>query len=106
MGALHTLDGFWYEFTPERLRVGTGARLIWSAPYDAIERVERGWAPGLQLGGPGMPGRGDEVRVRTGRTLPGFPWASMTPPDPEGFVARLSGLRRRTPGASPPEPAA
>lgn len=80
---------FWYEFSEAALRIGLGELLLRCVPYWRIERVERGWAPGLELGGPGMPDRGDEVRIRSSEPL-GLPWLSLTPPDPDGFVRRLS----------------
>lgn len=80
--------GFWYDLDEDRLRIGLRRQLVLSIPYERIERVERGWAPGLQVGGPGMPDRGDEVRVRA--ALPGgLPWASLTPLEPDGFVSLL-----------------
>lgn len=82
-------EGFWYELAEASLRIGVEGFLLRSVPYRLIERVERGWAPGLQVGEPGMPDRGDEVRIRTSDPLE-FPWLSLTPPDPDGFVRRLS----------------
>lgn len=92
VGAPGSAEGdppFWYELSEATLRIGVGALLLRIVPYWRIERVERGWAPGLQLGGPGMPDRGDEVRIRGSEPL-GFTWLSLTPADPDGFVLRLS----------------
>jgi hypothetical protein len=79
---------FVYELGSDGVRIALGDLLLRIVPYGQIERVERGWAPGWQVGGPGMPFRGDEVRLRA-RSPFGLPWLSLTPPDPEGFVADL-----------------
>ena len=82
---------FSYQLADEGLRISLGAIVLRTVAYPDIERVERGWAPGWQVGGMGMPFRGDEVRVRV-RTKIGLPWMNLTPPDPDAFVAEL---RRR-----------
>jgi len=80
---------FSYELADDGLRVRLGALLLRTVRYADIQRVERGWAPGWQVGGLGMPWRGDEVRVRV-RTRLGLPWMALTPADPERFVEDLS----------------
>ena len=81
---------FSYELGEDGLRVRLGGLLLRAVPYGDIERVEKGWAPGWQVGGLGMPFRGDEVRIRV-RTLVGLPWMTVTPREPDRFVERLSG---------------
>jgi hypothetical protein len=80
---------FTYTLGDDALRVELGGLLIRTVAYSDVERVERGWAPGLQVGGMGMPFRGDEVRVRV-RAGFGLPWMSLTPEDPDAFVAELT----------------
>lgn len=93
---------FWYELSDTGLRIGLGELLLRCVPYWRIERVERGWAPGLEVGGPGMPDRGDEVRIRSSEPLV-LPWLSLTPPDPDEFVRRLSDrLARGDERGTPP----
>jgi hypothetical protein len=87
---------FSYELADEGLRISLGAIVLRTVAYPDIERVERGWAPGWQVGGMGMPFRGDEVRVRV-RTKIGLPWMNLTPADPDAFV---QGLRRRVDAAN------
>jgi hypothetical protein len=82
---------FSYTLADEGLRISLGAIVLRTVAYPDIERVERGWAPGWQVGGMGMPFRGDEVRVRV-RTKIGLPWMNLTPADPDAFV---TDLRRR-----------
>lgn len=79
---------FEYAIAADGLRIGLGGLVLRTVPYEEIEVVERGWAPGWQVGGVGMPFRGDEVRVRV-RSAIGLPWMSLTPDDPDGFVAAL-----------------
>jgi hypothetical protein len=86
---------FDYELGEDGLRVRLGSLLLRAIPYDDIERVEKGWAPGWEVGGHGMPFRGDEVRIRV-RGHVGLPWMTVTPREPDRFVERLSG---RAPGA-------
>ena len=86
--------GFWYDLAEDCLRVGLGGQLVLSVPYGRIEQVERGWAPGLQMGGPGMPHRGDEVRIRADLTV-ALPWMSVTPNEPDVFVSRLIACSER-----------
>ena len=81
---------FDYELGEDGLRVRLGSMLVRAIPYGDIERVEKGWAPGWQVGGRGMPFRGDEVRIRV-RTHVGLPWMTVTPREPDRFVERLSG---------------
>jgi hypothetical protein len=83
-------SAFDYELGEDGLRVRLGGMLVRAIPYDDIERVEKGWAPGWQVGGHGMPFRGDEVRIRV-RTPVGLPWMTVTPREPDRFVERLSG---------------
>ena len=83
-------SGFDYELGEDGLRVRLGSLLLRAIPYDDIERVEKGWAPGWQVGGHGMPFRGDEVRIRV-RGHVGLPWMTVTPSEPDRFVERLSG---------------
>ncbi len=88
-------DGFLYDLAQDCLRISVGRQLVVRIPYARVERVERGWAPGLQVGGPGMPDRGDEVRVRA--DLPFcLPWVSLTPAEPDDFVNRLLARRDAT----------
>jgi hypothetical protein len=86
---------FSYKLADEGLRISLGQIVLRTVAYPDIERVERGWAPGWQVGGMGMPFRGDEVRVRV-RTKIGLPWMNLTPADPDAFV---QGLRRRVEAA-------
>ena len=81
---------FSYELEEDGLRVRLGSLLLRAIPYDDIERVEKGWAPGWEVGGHGMPFRGDEVRIRV-RGHVGLPWMTVTPHEPDRFVERLSG---------------
>ncbi len=81
---------FDYELGEDGLRVRLGSMVLRAIPYGDIERVEKGWAPGWQVGGHGMPFRGDEVRIRV-RTHVGLPWMTVTPREPDRFVERLSG---------------
>ncbi len=83
-------EGFDYELGEDGLRVRLGSLLLRAIPYGDIERVEKGWAPGWQVGGHGMPFRGDEVRIRV-RGHVGLPWMTVTPREPDRFVERLSG---------------
>ena len=48
-------SAFDYELGEDGLRVRLGSLLLRAIPYDDIERVEKGWAPGWQVGGHGMP---------------------------------------------------
>jgi hypothetical protein len=84
------MSSFEYELAEECLRVSVGGRLLRSVAYGDIERVEKGWAPGWEVGGHGMPFRGDEVRIRV-RGHVGLPWMTVTPTEPDRFVERLSG---------------
>jgi hypothetical protein len=83
-------SSFEYELTENGLRVSLRGRLVRAVPYGDIERVEKGWAPGWEVGGHGMPFRGDEVRIRV-RGHVGLPWMTVTPAEPDRFVERLSG---------------
>jgi hypothetical protein len=83
-------SSFDYRLGDDGLRVSLRGRLLCAVPYGDIERVEKGWAPGWEVGGRGMPFRGDEVRIRV-RGHVGLPWMTVTPAEPDRFVERLSG---------------
>lgn len=86
--ASHGKDGFRYELSADVLRIGYRHVLLGTIPYVEVEVVERGWAPGWEAGGLGMPDRGDEVRIRV-RSGAKLPWITVTPADPDAFVEEM-----------------